>query len=45
MVAEFCKNSKAVPSDFLTMKNIVALSSLSSLAVKLICWFKSKFSN
>ena len=43
-VTEFCKNSKVASSDFSMIKNIVALSSL-SLPIKLICCFKSGFSN
>ena len=44
MFTEFCKNSKVVSSGFLMMKNIVASSS-SSLPIRLICCFKSAFSN
>ena len=44
MVTEFCENSKVVCSDFSMIKNIVTLFS-SSLPKKLICSFKSGFSN
>ena len=43
-VTAFCENSKVVPSDFSMINNIVALSS-SGLPIKLICCFKSRFSN
>ena len=44
MFTEFFKNSIVISSDFSVMKNIVASSS-SSLPIKLICCFKSRFSN
>ena len=44
ILTEFCKNSKVVSSDFSMIKSIVAQSS-SSLPIKLICCFKSEFSN
>ena len=44
ILTEFCENSKVVSSDFLMMKNIVALSS-SSLPTTLICCFKLGFPN
>ena len=45
MVTEFCTNSKVVSSEFSVMKNIAAPCFLSSLPMKLICFFKSGFSN
>ena len=45
MVAKFCLNSEVVSSDFSVIKNIVAPSFLSSLPIKLICYFKSEISN
>ena len=44
-VAEFCENSKVISWDFQMMKNIVVLLFISSLPIKLICCFKSGFSN
>ena len=44
ILTEFFKNSKVVSSDFLIMKNIVALSS-STLPTTLICCFKLGFPN
>ena len=44
ILTKFCENSKVVCSDFSIMKNIDVLSS-SSLPIKLICCFKSEFSN
>ena len=46
ILTEFCENSKIqiVSSDFSMMKNIVALS-YQNLPIKLICCFKSGFSN
>ena len=44
-VAAFCEDPKVVSSDFSMMKNIVAPSSLLSFPMKLICCFKSGFSN
>ena len=43
-IKEFFENSNIISSDFSMIKNIVALSS-SSLQTKLICGFKSGFSN
>ena len=45
ILTEFCKKLKVVSSDFSMMKNIVAPLSSSSLPIKLICYFKSEFSN
>ena len=42
---EFFENSKVVSSDFSMMKDIVAPLSSSSLPIKLVCCFKSGFSN
>ena len=42
-MTEFCEKSKVVYSFFSVIKNIVASSS--SLQIKLICHFKSGFSN
>ena len=42
---KFSEKLNLVSSDFLMMKNIVALSFSSSLPIKLICCFKSGFSN
>ena len=36
----FRENSKVVSSDFLMIKNIVVPLSISSLPIKLICYFK-----
>ena len=45
MPTECCEQLKAVSSDFSIIKNTVAALSLSSLPIKLICCFKSGFSN
>ena len=45
MLTELFENSKIVSSNFSMMKSIVALLSSSSLPIKLICCFKSGFSN
>ena len=44
ILTEFCENSKVISCDFSIMKNTVASYS-SSLPIKLICCFKSRFSN
>ena len=44
ILIEFCEKLKVASSDFSMMKNIVAPLS-SSLPIKLICYFKSGFSN
>ena len=44
ILTECCENSNVVSSEFSMMKHIVALVSL-SLPIKLICCFKSGFSN
>ena len=44
-VAAFFQNSKIISYDFSMMKNIVALSSVTNLPMKLICCFKSWFAN
>ena len=44
-VTAFSENSKVVSSDFSLIKNIAAPLYLSSLPKKLICCFKSRFSN
>ena len=45
MLAEVCENSKVVSADFSMMKTIVAPLFSASLPMKLICCFKSGFSN
>ena len=45
MLRAFCEKLKVVSSDFSIMKNIVTPLSFSSLPIKLICCFKSGFSN
>ena len=45
ILTEFCEKLRVVSSDFSMMKNIVAPLSSSSLPIKLICCFKSGFSN
>ena len=44
-VTAFCQNSKVVSCYFSMMKHIVAPSCLPNLPMKLICCFKSGFSN
>ena len=44
-VAVFCEKSKIVSTDFSVIKNIVGSLFLLSLPMKLICCFKSGFSN
>ena len=44
-VTALFENLKVVSSDFSMIKNMVTLLSLSSLLIKLICCFKSVFSN